>query len=88
MCGGELSHGVGFDEMIVGGTAGHDDVRGYACFVLADTFEDALALLGRGGAVEFAGGAEDDEGVEVCLGGVVGGKGDVVSRDDEGEGEG
>lgn len=42
----ELVHDVGFDELVVRGGSGHDDVRGDAGFVLADGFEDALALLG------------------------------------------
>ena len=85
---GELGHGVGLDEAVVGGAAGHDDVWSDAGFVLADALENALALLGGGGAVGAGGRAEDDDGVEVGLGGVVGGEGFVVDRDDEGQGEG
>ena len=51
----KTGHGVGFDEVVVGGAAGHDDGGGDAGFVLADAFEDALALLGRGGAVGLGG---------------------------------
>ncbi len=75
---------MGFDETVVGGAAGHDDVGSDASFVLADAFEDALALFGGGRAVGAGGCAEDDDGVEVGLGGVVGGEGDVVGGDDKG----
>ena len=85
---GEEGHGVGFDEVVVGGAAGHDDGGGDAGFVLADAFEDALALLGRGGAVGLGGAAEDDDGVEVSGGGVVVGDGEVVADDDGGIDEG
>ncbi len=87
LCGSELGHDVGFDEGVVSGAAGHDDARSYAGLVLADAFEDAFALLGGGGAVGSGGSAEDDEGVEVVLGGVVGGESYVVACDDESKGE-
>ena len=87
LSGGELSHGMGFDEVVVGGAAGHDEVASDAGFVLADAFEDALALFGGGGAVGIGGCAEDDDGVEVGLGGVVGWEGDEVACNDEREGK-
>jgi hypothetical protein len=85
--GGELRHSVGFDEVIVGRASGHDDVWSYTGFVLTDAFQDAFALFGGGGAIGAGGCAEDDDGVEVGLGGVVGGERFVVDRDDEGQGE-
>ncbi len=42
---GKLGHDMRFDEMVVGGSAGHDDALDDPGTVLADTFEDALALL-------------------------------------------
>ena len=82
---GELGHGVGFDELIVGGSSGHDEAWRYACFIFADPFEDALALLGRGGAVESRRSAEHDDGIEMGGGGVVRGQGDVVAVQDKNE---
>ena len=58
-----------------------------AGFIFADAFEDALALLGRRRAVGVGGIAEDDEGVEVGCGGVMGGEGEVGAVEDEGAGE-
>jgi len=86
--GSELGHGVGLDEVIVCGTAGHDDVRGDASLVFAHAFEDTFALFGRWSAIDLRGSAEHDDGVEVCGCGVVGGKGKVVAVDDEAEGKG
>ena len=85
---GEDGHGVGFDEVIVGGTAGHDEDGSDAGFVFADAFEDASALLGRGGAVGFGGAAQDDDGVEVGGCCVVAGDGEVIGYDDGRVGEG
>ena len=79
---GKLGHGVGLDEAVVGGAAGHDDAGSDTGLVFSDAFEDSLALLGRWGAVGFGGRAEDDDGVEMGLGGVVGGEGCVVADDD------
>jgi len=85
---GELGHDVGFDEVIVGWTAGHDEARGDSGVVFADAFEDAGTLLGRGRAVWVGGIAEDDDGVEVGGGGVVRWQRDVAAVDDEAEGNG
>ncbi len=60
-------HGVGFDDSVVSGSAGHDEMGGDAGAVLADPFEDALALLGRGRAIGEGRRAEHDERVEVGL---------------------
>ena len=65
-----------------------DEGGGDAGFIFADTFEDALALLGRGSAVGFGGAAEDDDGVEVGGGVVVVEDGEVVDDDDGGVDEG
>lgn len=78
---------MGFDELIVGGGAGHDDVGRDAGFIFADAFEDALALLGRRRAVMFCGTAEDDEGIEVGCGSVVRGDGEVNADEEESVGE-
>ena len=45
LCLSELGHGVGFDGLIVGCGARHDDVRSDAGFVLTNALEDPLALL-------------------------------------------
>lgn len=84
---GQLRHDVGFDVLIVGGGAGHHDGRGHACFIFADAFEDALALLGRGGAVGAGGIAEDDEGVEVGGGSVARGEREIDACREEDNGE-
>jgi len=78
---------VGFDELIVGSAAGHDEAWGDVGVVFADAFEDALALLERRGAVGETGSAEDDEGVEVGERGVAAGDG-VIGGEDEAEGDG
>ena len=81
---GEALHAVRFDEAIVRGAAGDDDVSGDAGAELAHAFEDALPLLGRGRAAEGAGSAEDDEGIEVFEGGV-GGRDCVVVGEQQAE---
>jgi hypothetical protein len=43
---GERGHDVCFDELVVGWTAGKDEVRSDAGFVLADALQSAFALLG------------------------------------------
>ena len=42
---GERGHDVCFDELVVGWTAGEDEVRSDAGFELADALESAFALL-------------------------------------------
>jgi len=79
---------VGFDEVIVRGPPGHDDVRGDAGLVFAHTFEDAFALLGGWSAVEAGGSAKHHDCVEVICRRVVSGKGKVVAVDDEAKGKG
>ena len=71
-------HAVGFDEAIVCGAAGHDDMRSDAALILADGLENSLALLGGWSVIGTAGRAEDNEGVEVGKSGVGGGDGAVV----------
>lgn len=70
---------MGFDEVVVRGAAGHDDVGRDASLVLADPFKDALTLFGRGRSVGFGGAAEDDDGIEVRRRGVVARNGDEVA---------
>jgi hypothetical protein len=63
--------------------------------VLGDTFENALALLGRGRAIEVRGRAEDDDYIEASLRGVAGWDGavcgayqggiDAAGTDDDGD---
>ena len=74
-----LGHELRFDELVVGGSAGHDDARGDAGAVLADAFKDALALLRRGSSVGAGRCSEDDDGVEVSGRGVVCGQGSVAA---------
>jgi hypothetical protein len=85
--GGELRHSLGFDEVVVGGGSGHDDVGGDAGPILADAFQYSFALLGGWCAVGLGGGAQDDDGVEMGLGRVVGRKCGVVADDDQDEDE-
>src|SRR4051794_18536227 len=69
---GERGHGVGFDELVVGGAAGEDEVRSDPGLELANAFEGAFALLRRRGSVRQGGSSEDDDGVEVMEAGICG----------------
>ena len=62
---GKLRHHVGFHEMVMGRTAGHDEARRNAGAVLAHTFQDALTLLGRRSTVRLGRSSQHDDGVEV-----------------------
>jgi hypothetical protein len=83
----QLRHHIGFYVLVVGGGAGHDDVRSDAGLIFADAFEDALALLGRWGAVGVGRVAEYDERVEVGGASVVRGDGKVDAHREEDDGE-
>lgn len=87
MCGSQLGHRVGFDEVVVRGGSGHDDARSDTGSILANAFQHSLSLFGRRRAISFGGRAEDNNGVEVGLSGVVGGKGNVVDCNNEDENE-
>src|SRR5438270_1125063 len=67
---GERGHDVGFDELVVGGTAGEDEMGSDPDFKLADAFECALALLWRWRSVREGGSSENDDRVEVVEAGV------------------
>lgn len=84
---GELGHGVGFDEVVVSCGSGHDDAGSDAGFVFADAFQYSLALFRRWCAVGFGGSAEDDDGVEMSLSGIVGRESRIVDYDDQEEDE-
>lgn len=83
----QLRHDIGFNVLIMGGGAGQDEVWGDAGFVLADTFEDAFALLRRGGAVGVGGIAEGDDRIEMGCGGIVRGDGEIDTRREQRDGE-
>jgi hypothetical protein len=68
---GKLRHDVRFNVLVMCSGAAHDDIRSDPGLVFADCFEHALALLRRGSTVRVGGIAEDNEGVEVSVGGVM-----------------
>src|SRR5215469_17659035 len=58
---GECGHGVGLDEVVMGGAAGEDDMWSGAGLELANAFESALALLRRRGSIQVGRCAKNDD---------------------------
>jgi len=74
----ECGHDVGFNELVVCGASGEDQVRSDAGFELANAFERAFPLLGRGRAIRVCWSSEHNDGVELGKDSVAGGNGPIT----------